>query len=117
VQFTLTGVKKMPGWTTEYTRSSGESNSTFPRGMGALIQGGTEELHFGNDTKIFYWDGSTMTTDALTFTGNKHLWSFAAWGNWMLATNGKDAPVIYKGSSYATLGGSPPSTAEIFLVD
>lgn len=117
VHFTNTGVRKDLGWEVQYTQSAGSPHATYPRGMVARITASTEELHFGNDTKLFVWNGGSLVTDALNFTGNKHLWSMIAWGNWILATNGKDAPVIYKGSSYANLGGSPPSTVEVFLVD
>lgn len=117
VRFTASGVRKESGWETQYTRSLSDPHGSYPRGMAALITATDEKLHYGNDTKLFVWDGGTLTTSTLSFTGDTSLWSFAVWGAWVLATNGKDAPVINKGSSYVALGGSPPSTAEILLVD
>jgi len=117
VRFTKGGVAKMLGWTSEKVHLVVTGNATMPRGGIAYIDGATEEFHFGNDTRIYTWDGTTLAPDAKAFTGVDKLWSFENWGSWVVATNGIDAPVIYKGASYADLTGTPPATAEIMLVN
>ena len=59
--------------------------------------------------------GFTGITDQ-TVTAPATSWDFEEWGNWCVATNGKDAMQIWKGSgNFVALGGTPPTTAEIIL--
>lgn len=119
VRMTTTGVRKMPGWTVPFSKLS----NLAPRGMGQLLDGSTTELFWGTKEKIFRWTGAVVSEVATGFTGVTDqvgttpatAWSFVEFGAWILATNGVDTPQIYKGTSFATLTGSPPSTAEIVI--
>ena len=46
IRFTVSGVAKMLGWTSEKTHLVSTGNATMPRGGIAHIDGATEELHF-----------------------------------------------------------------------
>ena len=72
---------------------------------------GIKAASLDNAKSLFYANPSTLTRYTLTggatvvgsgYTDN--LWSFQPWSDWMVATNG-DKPQVYKGSSFADLGG------------
>lgn len=119
VRFTKHGTKKMPGWAAAFT----PAGSTPVRGIGQLKDGGGQKLFFGNPSTLYMWNSATETVEGSGYTGIEDetinqiasTWSFVEWGNWMLATNGVDAPQVWKGTSFAALTGTPPTTAEILL--
>ena len=95
------------------------------RGMNALQSSdGTQRLFFGDQSSAFMWNGSSVATIATGFTGQVNQtttgsatsFSFARFGDFMLLTNGKDLPKVWKSGSTASAFPSLPfSTAEIFL--
>lgn len=117
VSSTVSGVRKVRGWATDIAKP----NTDIPRGMGQLLDGTTTELFWGTVNSIHKWDGSVTSTPGTGFSGNLSsvgttpatTWSMVEWGAWIIATNGQDAPQIYKGTSFSALTGTPPNTAEI----
>lgn len=76
---------------------------------------GVKELFFGNPSNLFSWTATGgIITEASGFTiaalatpsQRQQFWSMLPWDNWMLATNGKDAPQIK-----TTATGFRPTTA------
>lgn len=76
---------------------------------------GVKELFFGNPTNLFSWtatggvltEASGFTLAALaTSSRRQQFWSQMVWDNWVMATNGKDAPQIR-----TTATGFRPTTA------
>lgn len=140
VQFDDKGVLSMQGYS-----SAGTKIGTVPvRGMFQHISGANRNLYFGDTTQIFLWDGSSITSVGSGYTGNQDsagtdwdsgttfwdsgsttwdgtfgtlasVWSMTDFGSWVLATNGKDAPQIKKGASFAALSGPDFTTAEVFV--
>lgn len=121
VVFREGGVQKQAGSTHVLTISG----SGVIRGMNALQDSsGTQRLFFGDQANAFMWDGSTVSTIATGFTGQQDetsnnaatSFSFARFGDFMLLTNGKDAPKVWKtGATASSFPSLPFSTAEIFL--
>lgn len=115
------GPQKELGWT-ELGTATGTG---VIRGADALQDSaGTQRLFFGDQTSLFMWDVSSITQIATGLSGSTNesgttiatAWSFARFGNWMLATNGADDPQVWKtGSSSSTLAGTTFTTAEIFV--
>lgn len=75
-------------------------------GLKATMISDKPTLFFGAGTKLYKWteDIDTPAEVGTGFTDGK-FWVFSRWGNWMLATNNTEAPQIYKGTSFAQLGG------------
>lgn len=115
------GPQKEPG----HTQLLSVAGAGVIRGMDALQDdSGTQRLFYGDQANLYMWDTSTQNTISTGHTGALNesgvtpatAWSFARWSNWMLATNGVDAPRIWKtGASDAALAGATFTTAEIFL--
>lgn len=113
-------VAKTAGWERQFN-----SPTTLPvRGMGQNIAGNVRRIFFGDAQSLHVWNETTVQTVGTGFTGNANetvgfpasVWSFAPFGSWMLATNGKDAPQVWKGSgSFAPLSGVTFSKAELFV--
>lgn len=89
----------------------------------ALINGGAV-LFAGNLEKLYTFNGNTVTERGSGFGGIEDasatqratLWSFAPWGQWMVASNGQDSLQLSKdGANFGTLGGTPPATAEVVV--
>lgn len=118
VLFDLNGVRKMEGWSAPLT----PIGSTPVRGIGQLLAN-LQELFWGDQTNIYRWNTTAVASVGSGFTGNVNetittpasTWSFLEWGSWMLASNGQDVIQVYKGTSFAALGGTPPTTTEILL--
>lgn len=119
VRMTATGVRKMDGWTKPFT-----SLGSIPvRGMGQLLDGNTTELFWGDVGDIYRWTGLAVSSVGNSFNGVEDQsgttpatsWSFVEFGAWVIATNGVDAPQIYKGTSFTALGGTPPADAQIVI--
>ncbi|MBP2301574.1 hypothetical protein [Azospirillum picis] len=115
------GPEKLAGWV-----SVVDSGATgVIRGADALQdEAGISRVFFGDQTKLYAWNGATVTELGTGYTGYEDetsthpatAWSFERFGNWELATNGRDAPQIWKATgSFAPLAGVNFSTAEIFV--
>lgn len=122
VMFVEEGVRKMPGWSAAAT----PLGSAPVRGMGQLLDGASQKLFFGDQAAIYLWNAVSVSDVSKVggYTGNLNetvttfasTWSMAEWGTWMIATNGVDAPQIWKAAGlFADLGGTPPATAEIMM--
>jgi hypothetical protein len=93
-------------------------------GMRSALINGAPQLFLGNLEKLYTFDGSTVTQKGSGFSGiadasvtqRATLWSFAPWGQWMVATNGQDPIQLSKdGAAFSPLSGSPPATAEVVV--
>ena len=120
VKFSATGPKKIKGWSSPIATGTG---STPVRGISQNL-GGTQQLFWGDQTTLYFWNTVSVSTPGTGFTGIEDAtviapatqWSFAPFGSWMLATNGVDLPQVYKGASFAALDvDSQFTTAEIFI--
>lgn len=75
---------------------------------------GVDRLYLGTADKIYKDEGSSPSEIGSGFTGG--LWSFAPWGNWLVASNGVDVPQVWKNTgSFAALSGPAFTTAEILI--
>lgn len=93
-------------------------------GMLECVRAGARELFWGTPSALYrYIEGSGLSSVGSGYTGlvdqagvvQPSLWSIESWGSWVLATNGKDAPQIFKTTSFGNLAGTTFTTAEIFL--
>lgn len=84
---------------------------------------------WGTDTGLFTFNGLVVTdaSRASPYSGTSvssdivdtTQWSFAQWGDWVLATNGADTPQVLKygtATEFADLAGFPCSSAQIVRV-
>lgn len=118
VLFSEGGVRKMPGWDSPFTKTGSDP----VRGGVQQEIGATKYIFYGDKEKLYRWDNATPDTLNTGYTGVVNesagtiatAWSMVDFGAWILATNGVDQPQIYKGATFANLGGTPPSTIEIF---
>lgn len=116
------GVRKMGGWSAPFA-----APGTLPiRGMGQhLKQNGVSQLYFGDINHLWKWDSNAVTQVGSGYTGSQDasvnspamMWSLESWGDWMLATNGKDGPLVDKndGNGMVALAGATFTRAEIFI--
>ena len=115
VIFSDNSVQPIPG---QYLLTSGTTGLPN-RGLLSTRISGTPTLFFGDDSKLYkYTISGGVQEVGLSLTGGGNLLSFVRWGTWVLATNGVDSPKIFKGVSFATLGGldsSVFSTCEILV--
>jgi hypothetical protein len=115
------GPQKMPGWVSPVT----VTGAGVIRGMDALQdEAAVQRLFMGDANSLYMWDGSTLSTISTghtgqineTVTANATTWSFARFGNWMLATNDVDPARIWKtGVTDAALAGASFTRARILL--
>jgi len=125
VIFRANEVRKMPGWV-----QLGSTALAAPiRGMGQLRDqvSGTQYLFYGYPTSLYAWNTVSSSLKGSGYTGqvdetvlaDADLWSFAPWGRWMIATNGKDVPQILKLTDatpvFAPLAGVTFSKARIMV--
>lgn len=79
------------------------------RGLKAALLSDVATIFFGTGEKLYAFTFSGgLHQIGSGFTNTEHSnnqWSFAPWSDWMLATNNKDTPQIYKGVSFAPLTG------------
>lgn len=80
------------------------------KGIKASVIGGEKTLFYGTYDKLFKYtrDGGAAEVGSgytNTSPNTNNLWSFARWSDWMLATNNKDTPQIYKGTNFQPLAG------------
>jgi hypothetical protein len=114
VDFSSTGVRKMKGYSAPVAPTAA---AMAIRGAGQLTQNdGSAHIYYGDRANLYRWDGSgAATVVGNTYTGIQHetstapatVWSMAAYGDWMIATNGVDVPQVMKGAaaSATVLGG------------
>jgi len=107
---------------------------TFSTGIATTIRGlqqqmtsaGAQRVFYGTVSNIYLSTGGTGASVGSGYAGYLHeaserpatCWSMESWGDWMLATNGVDSVQVYKGSSFAALGGisGVVDTAQVLLV-
>jgi hypothetical protein len=86
---------------------------------------GQRLLVFGTDTALYLYNGATTTdvSKAGGYSGNTTevavAWSFAQWGNWVLATNGVDKPQYLRygiDTDFKDIENFPTAAAEIVRV-
>lgn len=125
VDFYERGVASAKGFNAPFVTAG----STPIRGMAQQLTSGlTQALFYGNQTTIYRWNAVTEDVVGSGYTGQVDgdlndpvtVWSMDQWGNFVFATNGVDAPQIYKGTSFADWTESdasplPFTTAEIVL--
>lgn len=118
VLFQRGGVMKSRGYAAAF--SAPDSNPI--QGFTQTALSGVLTMYFGDTEKIWEYNGS-LTEIGSGYSGNadetsvakaSH-WSMVDWGEWLFATNGIDAPQVYKGSACADMEGGAPATAEIFI--
>lgn len=122
IQFTPHGVRKIDGYTALLT----PVGTTPVRGMTDVIVSGQQKLYFGDQTNLYQSiAGANPTSVGSGYTGSLNAtattpatsWSMVNFGSWVLATNGKDAPQIFKTTAFANLNtDSQFTTAEVFIV-
>jgi hypothetical protein len=96
-------------------------NAMAARVQGAILargQGGTIANFAGDATKLYKWDNAGVSwTDVSRTAGGPYAvpadggWSFAQFGDFVIAVNGVDAAqkfAIGSSTSFAALGGTPP---------
>lgn len=79
-------------------------------GITSTYLGGLPTIFYGTAAKLWRWDETNgledVTNTGGAYTGGTNdLWDFAAWGEWMIATNGVDTPQVYKTGDFADVGG------------
>lgn len=78
--------------------------------------------YVGTTTKLYRAASIASFTDSSKsggYTSSAQAWSFSQFGNYTVATNGVDAPQVRDATTanaFADLGGTPPSTAKIAVV-
>ena len=112
-------VGKQVGWASALTAPS----SSPVRGIGQILETAGPRVYWGTPTKLYDWDLTTVTTHSPTYTGPTDetllapaaKWGFVPWGQWMLATNGKDKVQINKGAGFVDLAGVTFTKARILV--
>lgn len=130
VLFNDRGVQKMLGWSAALTAPGTDPiRGMFQYRTLAL----ENILYFGDKAKIYKLTDTVVTTEGTGYTGNEtagetfwdsgsttwdsgsttwdgasglvrvSTWSFANFGDWVIATNGKDVPQIDKGTGFSSL--------------
>jgi hypothetical protein len=88
---------------------------------------GQELVVIGTDDALFTFQREGVMQRGFGFTGqdnatsieNTTLWSFAQWGDWVIASNGKQKPQIFRpaiNALFTTITGFPSLTAEVVRV-
>lgn len=121
VTFIDGGVKKTDGW----DRFASISVCITPiLGFGETISEDRRQLLFGTTTRVFKYDGTSITTIGTGFAGTLSAgvvtaatqWSFQPWGSQMFMTNGINTVSMWPGSgSTQILTAIPFTTAEVLL--
>lgn len=100
-------------------------NSDPVRGVHQQVQSdGRRLIVWGTETALYRFDGgvfnATRASGAYTAasTGETTVWSFAQWGDWVLATNGRDTPQVLKSgeTQFRDLANFPAASAAIVRV-
>ncbi len=83
---------------------------------------GVSVARLGTTTKLYDITALAAFSDVSRgggYTNTATAWSFAQFGNYNIATNGVDVPQVQDttlGGAYAALGGTPPTTAKIAVI-
>ena len=107
--------RNAPGFLGEGSAVS--SPGTMRNAFQGYIPAGTPIRVVGTTTKLYMLSGTTFTDRSKGggYTNTATHWSFALYGNYLIATNGVDAPQVRDASgssAFADLGGTPPTTAK-----
>jgi len=54
-------------------------------------------IFYGTDDGLFYWEDGSETSTQVGSGYNADWWSFAQWGNWVFAANGRDKLQVWRG--------------------
>lgn len=125
----------IPGLIDDWPGLFDDQSSTFDDTIevGATVLGlaqqrtttGIAALFIGTANKLYRHDGVLADVSrpggysgrsTASAAGPTSHWSFAVWGNWVLATNGADPPQIYKGTSFADIAGAPVKAQHVFVL-
>lgn len=76
-------------------------SSSGIRGIFECLLNGEPTVFFGTMKKLYKWTKAAGVEDLTSVIGDytgddKTIWSFAQWGKWVLASNGKEGPQIYQ---------------------
>ena len=109
------GFRPFPGF-------SASASAITARAQGAISVRSTSGTIFnfcGDATKLYKlastglsWSDVSRTVGGAYATATDSKWSFSQYGDYVIATNGNDAPQVYQlgvSTNFAALGGSPPS--------
>ena len=64
---------------------------------------GKKYLFWGDSTRLFAWREDWDTPDLVGEGFDGEYWSFESWGNWVVATNGKDPVQVWRGDQFEPL--------------
>jgi len=139
VQFDEKGVAKVKGYTSVGTKLG----SNPVRGMFQHLEAGARKLYFGDTSNIYQWNGAAISSVGSGYTGiedsgetlwdsggtswdgatatawdgtaaiTTSVWSMTDFGDWVIATNGKDPVQISKTGTFSNLSGPDFTTAEV----
>lgn len=108
INFREGSAQKMAGW--EELGDNGEVINCIQQAFVA----GKERAYMGSASKLsLYEDGVVSDIETGLSAG---YWSMSPWGNWLLATNGVDAPRLWKNAGAPVLINTSFDTAEIVRV-
>ena len=118
VYFSDQSVQPIPG---QYVLASSQTGVPI-KGVKAAVSSGVRGLVYGTVEKLYRYTETGGAVEVGTGYGDgdvntSHLWSIVPWSDWILATNGVNAPQIWKGSSFAALAGigSQFTTLDFFI--
>lgn len=93
------------------TSSSVGASVTITGGCEFVKSDGTRTTIFGTDDgKLYKLNGDGTTTSQVTGLTAGTRWYFATYNDLLIAANRADAPRKFDGTTWGTLGGSPPAT-------
>lgn len=100
----------------QYVVLGAEEIAEWVTGLLATRIGGAPYTFIGTPTRLLLWDGTDLSVVGEDYNGTPFTpWCIGRWGDWVYATNGVDAPQIYKGTSFEALTGLTFSTARIMV--
>lgn len=113
-------VQPVPGQFLIFTLGTGNP----PTGLYSQIVDAEPLLTVGTVGALYRWtaDGGVVE-DKTGFSGSFRAtstnpatrWSMCPWGNWTIATNGRDKPQVYKTTGFEDMATAAPDTAEIVV--
>ena len=119
IALTPRGVSSAKGYAAAFNSgTTGPIRGLFQRQTTA----GVKEIFFGDLSAIYRWDGTVSTVGSGftlqqndTATQQADKWIFAPWGDWVVASNGRDPVQVYKGTSFAALAGVTFNWAKVIM--
>ncbi len=100
-------------------------HNTDSLGANVAITGGIQLRHSNgtdfticgtDDGRLVQLNTAGTTADITTGLTTNRRWSFDIYNDKVIAVNGVDAPMKWDGTTFGTLGGSPPTTASVVKV-